>query len=128
MVQVNKENKMLTKIVGKMTVEKEWLEKKLKNLGLSDKKEMIELELKTVSVSKQCQLVVLSSSSLYYDPKFNPKKALFKARIHQIFEDIPIYGEAKVHQQLLEDGYQVRLNTVSSYHQQLGLKAVLGVK
>ncbi len=47
LVQVNKENEMLTKIVGKMTVEKEWLEKKLKSLGLSDKKEMIESELKT---------------------------------------------------------------------------------
>jgi putative transposase len=27
------QNEMLTKIVGKMTVEKEWLEKKLKSLG-----------------------------------------------------------------------------------------------
>ncbi len=128
LVQVNKENEMLTKIVGKMTVEKEWLEKKLKSLGLSDKKEMIEPELKTVSVSKQCQLLGLNRSSLYYKPKFNPKKALLKAKIHQIFEDVPIYGEAKVHQQLLEDGYQVSLNTVSSYRQELGLKAVLGVK
>ena len=128
LVQVNKENEMLTKIVGKMTVEKEWLEKKLKSLGLSDKKKMIEPELKTVSVSKQCQLLGLNRSSLYYKPKFNPKKALLKAKIHQIFEDVPIYGEAKVHQQLLEDGYQVSLNTVSSYRQELGLKAVLGVK
>ncbi len=31
LVQLNKENEMLTKIVGKMTVEKEWLEKKLKS-------------------------------------------------------------------------------------------------
>ena len=53
---------------------------------------------------------------------------MLKAKIHQIFEDVPIYGEAKVHQQLLEDGYQVSLNTVSSYRQELGLKAVLGVK
>jgi putative transposase len=34
------QNEMLTKIVGKMTVEKEWLEKKLKSLGLSDKKQL----------------------------------------------------------------------------------------
>ena len=32
----HEQNEMLTKIVGKMTVEKEWLEKKLKSLGLSD--------------------------------------------------------------------------------------------
>ena len=38
LVAAQEENEMLTKIVGKMTVEKEWLEKKLKSLGLSDKK------------------------------------------------------------------------------------------
>jgi len=38
LVAAQEENEMLTKIVGKMTVEKEWLEKKLQSLGLSDKK------------------------------------------------------------------------------------------
>jgi putative transposase len=33
-----------------------------------------------------------------------------------------------VHQQLLEDGYNVCLNTVASYRQELGLKAILAVK
>ena len=41
---------------------------------------------------------------------------------------IPIYGEKKVHQQLLEDGVKVSLNTVARYRQELGLKAVLAVK
>ena len=45
-----------------------------------------------------------------------------------MFEKIPIYGEKKVHQQLLEDGYKVSLNTVARYRQELGLKAVLAVK
>ncbi len=45
-----------------------------------------------------------------------------------MFEQIPIYGEKKVHQQLLEDGFKVSLNTVAHYRQELGLKAVLAVK
>ena len=45
-----------------------------------------------------------------------------------MFEQIPIYGENKVHQQLLEDGVKVGLNTVARYRQELGLKAVLAVK
>ena len=45
-----------------------------------------------------------------------------------MFEQIPIYGEKKVHQQLLEDGYKVSLNTVACYRQELGLQAVLAVK
>ena len=45
-----------------------------------------------------------------------------------MFEQIPIYGEKKIHQQLLEDGIKVSLDTVTRYHQELGLKAVLAVK
>jgi putative transposase len=45
-----------------------------------------------------------------------------------ILEQIPIYGEKKVHQQLLEDGFKVSLNTVARYRQELNLKAVLAVK
>ncbi|VVH65614.1 hypothetical protein BSPLISOX_2934, partial [uncultured Gammaproteobacteria bacterium] len=45
-----------------------------------------------------------------------------------MFEQIPTYGEKKVHQQLLEDGFKVSLNTVARYRQELDLKAVLAVK
>ena len=124
----HEQNEMLTKIVGKMTVEKEWLEKKLKSLDLSEKKQMIEPKLKILSVTKQCQLLSVNRSGLYYQGKENTKKKNIKEHIAEIFEEIPIYGSAKVHQQLLEDGYAVSLNTVASYRQQLGLKAVLAVK
>lgn len=51
-----------------------------------------------------------------------------KRQIEKIFEEIPIYGEKKVHQQLLEDGFSISLNTVSKYRKELGLRAVLAVK
>ena len=122
------QNEMLTKIVGKMTVEKEWLEKKLKSLGLSDKKQLIEPKLTNVSLSQQCTLLGLNRSSFYYKSSENLQQNIIKTQISQIFADIPIYGAAKVHQQLLEEGFKVSLNTVASYRQQLGLKAVLAVK
>jgi len=122
------QNEMLTKIVGKMTVEKEWLEKKLKSLGLSDKKQLIEPKLNALSVTQQCALLGLNRSSVYYKNSENLKQKEIKTQITQIFESIPIYGAAKVHQQLLEDGFKVSLNTVASYRQKLGLKAVLAVK
>ena len=122
------QNEMLTKIVGKMTVEKEWLEKKLKSLGLSDKKQLIEPKLDTLSVTRQCTLLDLNRSSFYYKNRENPKKEEIRAHINQVFEEIPIYGATKVHQQLLEDGFKVSLNTVASYRQQMGLKAILAVK
>lgn len=128
LAQVNEENEALTKIVGKMTVEKEWLEKKLVSLGLSEKKQMIEPELKTLSLSKQCNLLQINRSGLYYQPVVNPHKEAVKEEIKNIYTDLAIYGYKKVHQQLLENGFTVSPNTVASYRQELGLKAVLAVK
>ena len=116
------------KIVGKMTVEKEWLEGKLQSLGLSDKKELIEPKLTYISVSTQCKLINLNPSSLYYKPVVNNHKVSIKDKINDIYKEIPIYGALKVHQQLLEDGYKVSLNTVYKYRQEMGLKPILAVK
>jgi len=54
---VQEQNEQLTRIVGKMTVEKEWLEKKLRSLGLSERKSMVEPKLQNVSLSQQCVLL-----------------------------------------------------------------------
>jgi len=125
---VTEQNTQLTRIVGKMTVEKEWLEKKLKSLGLSDKRKMIEPELKTLSLTRQCRLLDISRSFLYYVPSTREKEKTLKAQLVKAFEEVPIYGEAKAHQQLLEAGYSVSVNTVSKYRKELGLTAVLAVR
>ena len=111
-----------------MTVEKEWLEKKLQSLNLSDKKELIDPKLKYISVSTQCKLVKLNPSSFYYKPIENKHKVSLKEQINYIYNEIPIYGALKVHQQLLEYGYKISLNTVYKYRQQMRLKAILAVK
>lgn len=116
------------KTVGQLTLEKGWLEGKLKSLDLSIKKSMVESELETISIVKQCEMLGLSRSSLYYTPVINENIENIKKHIQNIYEDIPIYGSLKVHQQLLEDGYQVCVNTVQQYRKELGLKAVLAVK
>jgi putative transposase len=96
LIAVHEENEMLTKIVGKMTVEKEWLEKKLKGLDLSDKKLLIESKLKAISLSRQCELLGINRSSLYYQNRVNVNKEIIKTKIIEIFEEIPIYGAKKV--------------------------------
>ena len=116
------------RVVGKITVERDWLQGKLKGLGLSDKQALIEPELKTLSLSKQCKLLSISRSHLYKKPVVNEKKIAIKKQIEKIFEEIPIYGEKKVYQQLIEDGFPVSLNTVSKYRKELGLRAVLAVR
>jgi|SaaInlV_150m_DNA_6_1039752.scaffolds.fasta_scaffold25006_2 putative transposase len=136
LVKAQEQNERLTTLVGKVTVEKEWLAKKLVSLGSSKLKQLVDLKPSslrssspsTLSVNHQCQLLSINRSSLYYKPRVNGTKQRIKNHITKVFEQIPIYGEKKVHQQLLEDGFKVSLNTVARYRQELGLKAVLAVK
>ncbi len=134
LIKAQERNEQLIKLVGKVTVEKEWLAKKLKSLGLSNRKQLVDLKPSSLHASSsllvnhQCQLLGINRSGLYYKPSINNTKQAMKNHITKVFEKIPIYGEKKVHQQLLEDGFKVSLNTVARYRQELGLKAVLAVK
>ena len=69
-----KEIEELQKQLGKSVVEKEWLAKKLKSLGLSEKKSLVEPKLKDISVTRQCELLSLNRASLYYKPIVNQTK------------------------------------------------------
>jgi putative transposase len=115
-------------VVGKITVERDWAVGKLKSLDLSNKQKMVEVQAKNISLSQQTQLLGISRSHFYYDPIINEQKEAIKQHIQKIFKEIPIYGEKKIHQQLLEDGYTVSLNSVSRYRKEMGLKAVLAVR
>jgi putative transposase len=116
------------KKVGKMTIELEWTTKKLKSLDLSNKKALVESKLKEISLSRQCELISLNRTNLYYSPTINHNKIAICKQIQSIYEEIPIYGYLKVHKQLQEDGFNVSPNTVHTYRKEMGLKAVLAVK
>ena len=116
------------RVVGKITVERDWLQGKLVSLDLSTKQKLVEVQAKNISLVKQTELLGISRSAFYYTPVKNEKQIAIKKEIEKIFEEIPIYGEKKVHQQLLENGFSVSLNTVSKYRKELGLRAVLAVK
>jgi putative transposase len=127
-IQLQKKIDEYARVVGKITVERDWAVGKLQSLGLSDKQKIAEPKLKTLSLSKQCEILGISRSHFYYAPIVNEQKEAIKNHIQKIFKNIPIYGERKVHQQLLEDGYNVSLNSVSRYRQEMGLKAVLALR
>jgi putative transposase len=116
------------RVLGKITVERDWLQGKLVSLDLSTKQKLVEVQADKISLLKQTKLLEISRGHFYATPVVNEKKIAIKKQIGKIFEEIPIYGEKKVHQQLLEDGFPVSLNTVSKYRKELGLRAVLAVK
>ena len=81
LIKSQEQNERLTALVGKVTVEKEWLAKKLKSLGSSKLKQLIDLKpavsyssSSLPSVNHQCQLLGINRSGLYYKPRvYHPK-------------------------------------------------------
>ncbi len=124
----NEEIERLQKALGKTTLERDWLSGKLVSLDSLNRKELVESKLKTLSITRQCELLDIARSTLYYEPIINQREIAIKNHIQKIYEEIPIYGYLKVHQQLLEDGFSISPNTVQKYRKELGLKAILAIK
>jgi len=126
--QLKAKNDEYAKTLGRVTVERDWAVGKLKSLDLLNKKSLIDIQAQTLSLSRQCELLRISRSSLYYKPTVDEKEITIKGHIQKIFEEIPTYGYLKVHRQLLEDGYDISANTVHKYRKDMSLRAILAVK
>lgn len=125
--ELNQQVADYAKKVGELTMEKEFLEGKLKSLALSDKKLMIDAK-HILPINKQAELLSIARSTIYYKPVENTYKQSVLEQLKKIHDEIPCYGYIKAHRQLLEDGYAISENTVQKYRQALGIKAILAVK
>ena len=59
----------LSKALGKAIIERDWLSKRVRSLGLSKLRCLVQPKLKTLSVTRQCKLLGIARSSLYYKTK-----------------------------------------------------------
>jgi len=134
-LELETEGEQLAKKLGKVVIERDWLEGKLKSLDLSIKKEMIDrregnqaIQLKkSPSLNKQLQLLALSKTAVYYEAKVKystrASLALLNA-IDLIYTDFPYYGHRRIWKQLLKDGYSIGRKWVRSAMKAMGLKAI----
>ena len=107
---LQKSNDDLAKKVGNLIVEKDFLEAKL-----------------NILLNKQCKLLRVSKSSLYYQP-VKPFSSggdikLLDA-INNIYSDFPAYGSRRIHAQLLRDGYGVGKKLVKKAMKYMGIEAL----
>ncbi|CCM10147.1 Transposase for insertion sequence element IS629 [Cardinium endosymbiont cEper1 of Encarsia pergandiella] len=119
------ENDSLAKTLGKTTVERDWAVGKLKSLDLLSKKGLVESKLTHLPKARQCKLLSINRSFLYYkssiEDSFN--KELIN-KIADIYIDHPEYGYRYIYNQLLEDGLSIGKNRVLHYMRRMGLCAV----
>ena len=119
------QNDELAKALGKATVERDWAVGKLGSLDISNKKSLVDSKLKTLSKARQCELLQISRSVVYYKAKVMSLYNLnILNRIDEIYTDNPDYGYRYIHRQLLEDGFNIGKDRVLKYMGTMGIEAI----
>lgn len=129
--ELKTENDALAKKLGKTTIERDWLQGKLSSsVSLKNKKELVETGLKSISITRQCELLQMNRSTLYYEEKpISEYDLKIMKRIDKIYTDISsTYGYRYMHRQLLEDGYKVGVNKVNKLMNIMGIQAIFPKK
>jgi len=129
--ELQKSNDNLAKKVGNLTIEKEFLEGKLKSLVSSKcRKTFVDTEL-TISLNKQCKLLGIAKSSLYYEPvkKYSSEYELkLLDLINEIYSEFPYYGTRRIVTALENMGYNVGRKLVKSMMLYMGIRAIYPTK
>jgi putative transposase len=119
------QNDELAKALGKATVERDWAVGKLGSLDLSNKKSLVDPKLSKLSKTRQCELLQISRSVVYYKAKVMSLYNLnILNRIDEIYTDNPDYGYRYIHRQILEDGFNIGKDRVLKYMGTRGIEAI----
>jgi len=86
---------------------------------------MIEADHEELSVSRQCELVGLSRSSFYYEPRGETPENLELMRLmDEAYTEWPFYGVRKMTAHLRREGHQVNPKRVRRLMRLMGLEAI----
>ena len=124
---LQKSNDDLAKKVGNLTIEKDFLEGKLVSLVSSkERKALLDTKLE-LSLNKQCKLLHISKSSLYYrfeKPFSTSGEIKLLDAINTIYSDFPTYGSRRIHAQLLRNGVSIGKKFVKKAMKYMGIVAL----
>ena len=122
------ENDALAKTLGRTTVERDWAVGKLKSLDLSNKKDLVDSKL-ALSKTRQCELIGISRSVLYYKPKpMSITDQNILNLIDEIYTENSDYGYRMIHAQLDDEGHRIGKDRVLKYMGILDIQAIYPTK
>lgn len=123
--ELKSQNDELAKALGKATVERDWALGKLNGLDIVNKKSLVDSKLKKLPMARQCELLNINRSLLYYQPQIMSlynKKIMDK--IDEIYTDNPDYGYRYIYKSLLEEGFNIGRDRTLKYMSIMGIEAL----
>lgn len=85
---------------------------------------MINKEHEHLSIRKQCDMLNLSRSNLYYHAKQAPDEPILANEIHKIWTAMPYYGYRKITVELQNRGYEINHKRVLRMMQDMHIQAL----
>ena len=128
---LRKDKDSIAKKLGETIVEKEFLEGKLESLVSSKSRKTFVDTKHKLSINKQCQILNISKSSLYYEPvkKFSSKSELeLLNAMNDIYSDFPSYGTRRMVHALDKMSIKAGRKLVKSAMIYMGIKAIYPTK
>ena len=101
------------------------LKKNLQSLSIEEKIELITPGLNSLSIRRQCELIDLSRSNLYYKPvEISEETIQIMHSMDKIFTECPFYGSRRILEGLRREGYSIGRERVRSLMLKMGLEAI----
>lgn len=97
-----------------------------KNLDLSSQEKLILIEKDNsqISIARQAQLLDISRSSVYYQPRIDPEDVLIMNAIDEIFTECPFYGHRRIRKELKDMDILIGKKRTISLMKVMGLEAI----
>ena len=98
--------------------------KKNSTLSYQEKSALIDRGNTEINLTRQAELLEISRSSIYYQPKINQQEIQIKNAIDQIYTGCPFYGSRKIRKEL--ENYEIRISRgyVQNLMRSMGLNAI----
>ena len=110
--------------IGRLKMELEWLKKRLPN-SIEAKRIMVKPEHGAISIRRQCALLGLNRSTLYYQPA---TESAFNLQLMRLIDEqylqTPFYGWSRMTAHLRRQGYHVNGKRIRRLMQLMNLQAI----
>ncbi|MCR4443535.1 MAG: IS3 family transposase [Peptococcaceae bacterium] len=122
------EKEELIKQIGQLSVENVWFKKNLsESLGTEAKKKLIQ-PIEGITVKRQCELLGVSRSTVYYQPKKlfgpGPEEIRIKNAIDRIWTNKPYFGYRRIRAALKGEQIFIGKKRLIRYMREMGITAI----
>jgi putative transposase len=110
--------------IGRLKVELDWLKKRLA-CSTNELRPLVDRDHAEFSVRRQCELLGVNRSSLFYEPMGESEENLRLMRLlDEQYTKAPFYGSRRMTKWLITQGYEVNRKRISRLMEVMGIEAV----